>query len=157
MKRTVLICIVIIIMLIFVFAFAFPTNTKSNEEIKKTVKNVNEVIYKNENNEIQGKNIANEIENEKTNIDGNVAKNIVIDEVQNTSTETFEEEPKTDEEKAIEIVKKDWNLGYGEISMQGIDNNGNYIIQVTNSDTEVLAFYTVNVKDGTFNKREINY
>ena len=65
------------------------------------------------------------------------------------------EEPKTEKEKAKEIVKKDWGNGSNyEISIDGINQNGSYIVTVRNSNTtEALAYYIVNVKDGTFTKK----
>ena len=57
-----------------------------------------------------------------------------------------------DEEKALEIVKKDWGSTQGVyFKVKTIDANGNYVISVNNSaDTSVLSWYTVNPKTGEF-------
>ena len=70
----------------------------------------------------------------------------------------FEESPKTAEEKAIDIAKKDFGTNSNAtFSVEGIDGNGNYIVAVRNSGTtEALAFYNVNVTSQTFTKREMN-
>ena len=84
----------------------------------------------------------------------NTVENIVNENVQETgNTETFNETPETELDKAISIVKNNWQGEDVSFSSQGMDNNGNYIIQVTNANTEVLAFYIVNVSDGTFTVR----
>lgn len=153
MKKSTYIGIVIIILLmLFVLViFAFTGNTKNtssnveknviNKEEQKENKQVNE-----QTNEIVNQEVENSIPEEGTQPEENVI-----------STETFEESPKTAEEKALELVKKDWGEGANiEFSIDGIDGNGNYIITVRNSQTtEALAFYNVNTNNGTFTKREI--
>ena len=60
-------------------------------------------------------------------------------------------------EKAIDIVKKDWGKDSSvNFSVQGMDGNGNYIVVVSDSNTVTLAFYSVNVSNETFTKREMN-
>ena len=153
MKKSTYIGIVIIILLmLFVLViFAFTGDTKNtssnveknviNKEEQKENKQVNE-----QTNEIVNQEVENSIPEEGTQPEENVI-----------STETFEESPKTAEEKALELVKKDWGEGANiEFSIDGIDGNGNYIITVRNSQTtEALAFYNVNTNNGTFTKREI--
>ena len=60
--------------------------------------------------------------------------------------------------KAINIVKKDWGEDSNvKIAIDGINDNGSYIVTVRNvNTTEALAFYTVDVSNQTFNKREMN-
>ena len=152
-KSTVGIIIVIILMIIAIVVFAFNTNTKkentaTNEEQNKVE---NEQI-----NEIQ----TNEIENNEIE-DNEIKENIVENTttVENrVSTETFEESPKTAEEKAVDIVKKDWQQsGNAEFSVEGLDASGNYIVVVRNNQTtQALAFYNVNISNGTFTKKEMN-
>lgn len=74
------------------------------------------------------------------------------------ATETFKEEPKTESEKAIELVKLDYgNADNVSIKVEGINNDGTYIISVRDKNTtQALAFYTVNVSEKTFTKREMN-
>ena len=62
------------------------------------------------------------------------------------------------QEKAIDIAKKDFGENSNaQFSVEGIDGNGNYIVTVRNAKTtEALAFYTVNVANQTFTKKEMN-
>lgn len=89
----------------------------------------------------------------------NGESNVIANEV--SSSETFEEEPKTEQEKAINIAKADWNGNANsqnvKFTVDGMDQSGKYIVSVRDRDTtEALAFYTVNVNDKTFTKREMN-
>ena len=105
-----------------------------------------------------------ETENEQNKQVNQISENEVINEITNEmlneemqSTETFEESPKTAEEKAIDIVQKDWGKDASvNFSVEGMDGNGNYIVTVRNSDTVALAFYSVNVTNKNFTKREMN-
>lgn len=104
----------------------------------------------------------NDIQNEQTNVMINEILNNTIEEMnevsniatEESSTEKLTESPKTGEEKAIEIAKKD----YGDVSninfvIDGMTIDGKYIVAVRNSTTtEALAYYYVNVADGTFTK-----
>ena len=70
--------------------------------------------------------------------------------VDNTVGETT---PKTDLEKAIDIVKEDWGPDTSVYFAQDGTKNGKYIICVRDkASTAALAWYTVNVEDGTFVK-----
>lgn len=155
MKKSTYVGIVIVILMIIViciFAF-FGNNKKVNDVlINETKLNEQNNIENEQINEQTNEVLANELVNETANEE-------VSNETENSvSSETFEESPKTAEEKAIDIAKKDWgeNLN-AEFSVEGIDGNGNYIVTVRNSQTtEALAFYTVNVGSQTFTKREMN-
>ena len=149
MKKSLYIVVIIIIILICIFASS-SDNTSENNIIKNETK-MNEIV-KNNNivNQVNDV-VVNEVTNEITN------ETIINETENNVSTEKFEESPKTAEEKAIDIVKKDWgNSNNVNFSVQGMDGNGNYIISVTDSNTVALAFYTVNVSNETFTKREMN-
>ena len=149
MKKSTITLIIVILMLVAICIFAFAGNKKEEtKEVVKSNKITNSSIQDEKINEIVNEEVENEIEENE----------ILENEVENTiSTETLTEEPKTAEEKAIDIVKKDWNGKEAQFSVQGMDNNGNYIVAVTDSvTTESLAFYSVNINDGTFRKREIN-
>ena len=76
---------------------------------------------------------------------------------QESQTETLTEEPKTAEEKAKNIVENDWGASSNiEITVEGMDQNGNYRVTVRNaSTTEALAYYTVNTVNGSFNKEDV--
>ena len=111
-------------------------------------------------NEIVQNEMANNIVNElkqtntiKNEIVNNEVKNTV--ETTQTKTETFTEKPKTQEEKAIQTVKKDYGEGNNlEFSVEGMDGKGRQIVVVRNSTTtEALAWYFVDVDNGTFDKQ----
>lgn len=156
MKKStyVIIGIIIILMIAIICVFAFTGNNK-----KENNTNANTVQNKQNKNEVENKQeyevMANEIEKE---IENTLTNETNENEVENTtSSETFEESPKTAEEKAIDIAKKDWkddkNVNF---TIQGMDGNGNYIVVVSDSETVALAFYTINVANQTFTKKEMN-
>lgn len=145
---------IVILMIIVICLFAFSEDNKKENNIINNETKVNEetTIQNEQINEQVNEAMTNEVVNETIN-------EIVSNEVENTvSSETFQESPKTAEEKAIDIAKKDWGeSNNAEFSVEGIDGNGNYIVAVRNSQTtEALAFYTVNVTSKTFTKREMN-
>ena len=148
MKKSLYIVVIIIIILICIFASS-SDNTSENNIIKNETK-MNEIV-KNNNivNQVNDV-VVNEVTNEITN------ETIINETENNVSTEKFEESPKTAEEKAVAIAKKDWGDNDANFSVEGMDGNGNYIVAVRDSNTVALAFYTVNVTDGTFTKREMN-
>ena len=113
--------------------------------------------------------ITNSIESKNT-IENNTTENVIDNTIENTVENTVEtenkitpttantEKPKTDEEKAIDIAKKDFinsntNLSSIDFSVEDRDGKGRYIVAVRNSTTtEVLAFYHVDVANSTFIK-----
>lgn len=149
-----IIAIIIILMIAIICVFAFTgNNKKENNTMNNTMVNEENNINQNEQiNEQVNEAITNEIENE-------ISSEIVENKVENTtSSETFEESPKTAEEKAIDIAKKDFGTNSNvTFSVEGIDENGNYIVVVRNSKTtEALAFYNINVTSQTFTKKEMD-
>lgn len=156
MKRSVyvLVCVIIVILLITLGIFAFRSNEKkeNNEKENETVLNEQKDNKQKEETNVQtNEMVANEITN-------SIANETVQNVIENTtSSETLEESPKTAEEKAIGIVKQDWKEeGNVVFSAEGMDANGNYRITVRDDQTQALAFYTVNITNGTFTKREMN-
>lgn len=152
-KTSIIIIIILVIMLIAIGIFMFGEMKKGNTSKPtntNTLENSNNQIVNQIANETTENTLANEIEN-NTAIE-NTTENTTI------PTETFEETPKTAEEKAINIVKKDWGEEKNvDIAIDGMDSNGNYIVAVRDSSTtEAKAFYTVNTSSGTFTKREMN-
>lgn len=151
-----IIAIIIILMIAIICVFAFSGNNKKENNTNANIviqnkQNENEVVNKQEY-EVLANETEKEIENALTNeINKNTVENT-------TSSEIFEESPKTAEERAIDIAKKDFGENSNaEFSVEGIDGNGNYIVTVRNAQTtEALAFYTVNVANQTFTKREMN-
>lgn len=160
MKRSMYIGILIVILMIIVICvFAFVgNNKKENNAVNNEEKLNEETIIQNEQINEQINEQVNEVaENELVN---ETTSEVITNGPENTlsSSETFEESPKTAEEKAIDIAKKDWKeSSNAEFLVEGIDENGNYIVTVRNSETtEALAFYTVNITTQTFTKREMN-
>lgn len=148
MKKMGVIIFVIIAVIILGIAIGVM-DTKETVNIKNDVEGTlkfNEILDNKGNNNVNEQ-IVNEV------------SNTMLNEV--TSSETFEEEPKTEADKAIEIAKIDWNGNANsqnvKFTVDGMDQNGRYIISVRDRDTtEALAFYIVNVSDKTFTKREMN-
>ena len=98
----------------------------------------------------------NQVKNETNNNTKNEVKN-ELNNNENTNTTTNEpkeETPKTDLEKAIDIVKKDWGADSTVYFAQdGQKESGEYIICVRDTETtSAKAWYTVNVQTGTFVK-----
>ncbi len=93
-----------------------------------------------ENNEIKNTIENNTVENNSTNQNENSSKPA---------------EPQTDEEKAIDIVKKDWGADSSvNFVVDSVNENGEYIVCVRNRETTVaIEWYTVNVENGTFKTR----
>lgn len=65
--------------------------------------------------------------------------------------EPNEETSTSNEEKAIELAKKEYGVTDGGIyyRIDQIQSNTEYIVSVRNKDTSVLAWYIVDVKAGT--------
>lgn len=105
---------------------------------------------------------VSDIENKVEDIATNVVKKNEIDkdnEIQNveeqyTVIEEKNEEEKTDLEKSIDIVSKDWGEDDNVyFSNDGQNNKGEYIICVRQkSSTSALAWYIVNAETGEFIK-----
>ena len=108
--------------------------TISNNVVNKNVNSVNN-------------NVANNTTNEINNDNTNSVENVVIDNPE-------PEKPKTDLEKAIDIVKEDWGEDESVyFAEDGKTANGEYIICVRDkASTAALAWYTVNIEEGTFIK-----
>ena len=68
------------------------------------------------------------------------------------SNNESEVESEDDEQKAINIVKKDWGSDEGVVfTLESISSNGNYIISVRDTESRnAVAWYTVNPKTGEF-------
>lgn len=158
MKKTVYIgiCVVILIIVIVICGMLFLKQEKEHNSILHNTELQNEGMEK-QINEIPHEATENFLEN--TTVNETEKNEISQNEIENTtSSETFEENPQTAEQKAIAIAKKDWgNDANIEFSVDGMDEKGNYIVAVRNSETtQALAFYTINVTTQTFNKKELN-
>lgn len=142
-----LLIVIIVLSCLVIFRETENTNANPNNEVQNIIRK-DENITNNVIQNLVDENNINDTNNENVN-----------EKIENTiSSETFKEEPKTQEEKAIEIVKKD----YGEssnikFSLEGINENGYYIVAVRDvTTTKALAFYTINMSNETYTKREMN-
>ena len=108
-----------------------------------------EVINLNEN-AIENNTNVNEEKNNQTNTTQNTSSNVGEEEV----TKTEIEKEKSDKEKALSIVKKDWGEDDNVcFTFESIDGNGNYVIYVREEETRrEISIYTVNIKTGTLKK-----
>lgn len=154
-KTSTIVIIILVIMLIAIGIFMLGEVNKDSSKKTTSTNTIKENTIENKIvNEIKENILTNEMMNTDTIVDNseNEEENTI------TSTEIFEEEPKTAEEKAINIVKEDWGEDKNvDISIDGIDSNSNYIVAVRdNATTEAKAFYIVNILDGTFTKKEMN-
>lgn len=157
-KRNIIVILVILIMIIAICFFAFTGNNKKSKENIQTSATINLTQ-----NETIIENIVEEEENTQ-NIQEN-QNNTVVEEnkkienkTNNTTSEVLEDTPATSEEKAINIVKKDCKDETNiEITVEGMNENGDYIVVVRNAETtEAKAFYSVNITSQTFTKKEMN-
>lgn len=104
-------------------------------------------------------NFENNIENKFENIINNKSENTnnignIIEKTEEGEQKDAIANPKTDLERAIEIVKQDWGEDASVYFAQdGQTANGEYIICVRdNNTTSALAWYTVDIADETFVK-----
>ena len=143
MKKTII--IIIAVMLIILVGIIVG---RSINEANKSVQTDSRKI-ENNTNKVSNKDIDKKTEN-KTEI-------ISSNEVNNTIDNT-EEEPvvKTDLDKAIDLVKRDWgedNTVY--FAQDGKTENGEFIICVRDNETTgARAWYSVNIEAGTAEKWE---
>lgn len=124
-------------------------NENSSMDIVEDINNVVE--------EAQEENVVieqNEVVDEQNKDEEIVANNEIEDSGKNTTLTDNESELEStdDEQKAIEIVKKDWGISDGVVYIcESIDANGNYIISVRESTSRnAMAWYTVNPQTGEF-------
>lgn len=108
---------------------------------------------------VENNNKANKVENKVENIvennaENNEVENVIEEEQQEEGPADKGGEPKTDLEKAIDIVKEEWGKDSSVyFAEDGKTNSGDYVICVRdNSTTKALAWYTVNVEKGIFEK-----
>ena len=147
MKKNIIIILAIIITILLGIVAALNIN---KDETEQTISQ-----------KVEKSNKENKIENRNENkVDNNEDKNSeqTEDELSNeenrTDGEGIEEEPKTDLEKAIAIVKKDWGKDDSvKFAQDGKTTDGKYIICVRDIETtNALAWYTVDVETGEFEK-----
>lgn len=98
--------------------------------------------------------VDNKVENKENNTIKNEVNINITDEENNIVDNPEPEKPKTDLEKAIEIVKEDWGSDSSVYyAADGKTTKGEFIICVRDKNsTAALAWYTVNLEDGTFTR-----
>lgn len=144
-KKTIIILIMLIIIIGIICGIAFSKNSS---------KNVSTNTQKQEENTI----VNEEINNNTNKIVENVIdENNIVENTQITTTSPEEEQgkSKTDNEKAIEIVEKDWGTQVDGIkfNVEGVDSKGRIVVVVRNTETtQALQFYYVDITNKTFVK-----
>lgn len=154
MKKEILITILIIgiIILGIICTVVFDQMKKATHSSTLDTEMKNEIT--NQNNDIKNNKV-----NEESELQNGIMENETVeDNTQTEQTNTTQEKPKTEEDKAIQIVKQDYNTTSNvEISIEGTDANGNKIVTIRDPQTtQALAFYFVNTTNGTFTKKEMN-
>lgn len=140
----ILICLIIVIAAFLVYTYLTEFNKKDN---------IKEVIATNvvENKILDDNVVVNNVIEENIIENNVIQENNVPEEVTQESQDT-ELQTNTDEEKAIAIVKKDWGATEGFYFKAQPNSNGTYDVSVSDENTAVLAWYTVNPKTGKFTK-----
>ena len=135
MKKTIIIVAIVLVAVILGVSVALKLQTNKRQ-------NTEEVVVKNEN--VTGNtNKLNNSDNQNR-----------IEEITNYEENKIAEEPKTDLEKAMYIVTKDWGKDDSVyFDLDGTTETGDYLIAVRDTaTTKALAWYTVNPKTGDFVK-----
>ena len=157
-KKVIILSVIAVILFALIVILSIkllkPKSVKDNKENENIVANetTENVIEEN----IANENVINEIieekeENKKEETKVYKSDNTpVADPTQEIDKQTFQKE-KSNEEKAVEIVKNDWgNDSKVRITYTGTkDDNGIYYVQVI-KDTYLVKMYKVNVANGTF-------
>lgn len=151
------ILIVVIIAVVAIFGFDILNKNNNVEETKNSVNETNQnmqvKVNETQNNVVKNE-INNVVENKMEN--NQVVNNTTVKEENNVTiekpTEVLQDNGATNEEKAINIVKKDWGTTENVYFVtMGIDASGRYIVTVNQSSTtEALAWYAVDVVTGKF-------
>ena len=156
-KVIISILVIIIIMVGFFLVYTLLNKNTYNASSNQVITNNIENSTKNELNNNDDENIIkNEVNTINNIVDNKVDNNNKIEN--NTENkiddENSEVQEKTDEEKAIEIVKKDYGTNANvSFKIEQINPNGTYVIRVMDSETSlVLQWYTVDPKTGKFTK-----
>ena len=122
------------------------TNSNTNMEL---VEEVNNVVENKVENTVVNENEVVESESTKKE-EPKAVQEPAKQEIKSNNESEVESED--DEQKAINIVKKDWGSDEGVVfTLESISSNGNYIISVRDTESRnAVAWYTVNPKTGEF-------
>ena len=158
-KKTkgIIITLVIIIVLIAAFlCYKFLINPDKSQDVNEVDMVNNTINDMPENNVIENNIVENTVTENTVENTAAPEKNETVEqpeastEVQGDNSET---QADNDEDKAIEIVKKDWGDTSGvAFRVEQINANGTYVISVRNQDSIALEWYTVNPTTGKFSK-----
>lgn len=131
-----------------VIATTSVNNTNSNTSME-LVEEVNNVVENKVENTVVNENEVVESESTKKE-EPKTVKEPAKQEIKSNNESEVESED--DEQKAINIVKKDWGSDEGVVfTLESISSNGNYIISVRDTESRnAVAWYTVNPKTGEF-------
>lgn len=157
MKKGIIIVGILLAITLVVGAYFITKDLYANKEGENKVTNTSTSTNTQKENKVTNTtaNKNNTVNNTTNTVVDNSIGNTTTNEI---STETFEDNPQTEEQKAISIVKKDWGANdvSVKIAVEGINENGAYRVTVRDSSTtELKASYKVDVKTGTFDKKEI--
>ncbi len=130
------------------------------DQAKKAVPSTN-LDTNNIRNMQENDNLTNKVDNNETQnevVQNEIIENEITSNTQEGENKAPENNSKTEEEKAIQIVKRDYKQSENvEFSSEGTDSEGNRIIVVRDPETtQALAFYYVNISNSTFTKKEMN-
>lgn len=151
-KTIILILLIIVVAFVMIwFAYKIINLNNSSETNANVVNNVTNIQSSEEKNNIPENKEENKTKNENVNeekSEENEKNNTTSNNLEKNNTEKIE--GNTNEEKAINIVKKNWGNEEGVyFSTMGIDANGRYIVTVNNSSTTyIYAWYAVNIETG---------
>ena len=134
--------VILVIAIVGVLAWTGKVYLNEKKELDTVANN------KTENNEASNENKVEEKEEakkEEVTVEEPEEENEQEEEKQNEETSS------SNEEKAIELAKKEYGVTDGGIyyRIDQIQSNTEYIVSVRNKDTSVLAWYIVDVKAGT--------
>ena len=142
-----LIIVVCLFVIIWFSCDIFDEKHKNGENVSNTISNeiISNSTFVKESNNVVKENTISEDNTEKENIEEN----------KETPTVSSENIAMSREEKAIELVKKEWGGTEGVyFSNESMDQNGKYIVSVRDQKTtNLLAFFTVDVDSETVKKR----
>ena len=145
-KKTKVAILILVIALIIVLAIgtisiinSFKSDDTGAEALNET--QINGIVNNIETNNIENTEQENNVVNEEVN------------NTENTNSQTSDNANNSNEEKAIELVKKEW----GEDSsvyfdLAGVTSDGKYRVSV-NKDTKVLAWYIVDIETETVTQK----
>lgn len=152
-KRTkmligILVVILVICVIVAIIAFVNPFNKKTIDTGALNEMLVNEQTNDTETNNVEENVQENNVSNEENKVDNE--SNVTQKEEKPSTSDNANN---SNEEKAIELVKKEW----GEDSsvyfdLAGVTSDGKYRVSV-NKDTKVLAWYIVDIASGTVTQK----